>query len=158
MLRFAKIILNSLILCLATTSVLMTVEPSAASSTKFIHGPVTAQLINVVDGDTVLVDAEPWPNTTIRIFVRLRDIDTPEMKSKCVSLRKAAKAAKIALSELLDGQTLTLHNISGGKYYGRIIADIQTEHGTNASQTLLNSGHTIPYKSRKLNRICRTNS
>lgn len=136
----------------------MTAEASAASSIKSIKGPVRAQLIDVVDGDTVLVDAEPWPNTTIRIFVRLRDIDTPEMKSKCVSLRKVAKAAKLALSEFLDGQTLTLHNMSGGKYYGRIIADIQTEHGTSASQTLLNSGHAIPDKSRKLNRICRTNS
>jgi hypothetical protein len=34
---------------------------------------------------------------------------------------------------------------------------LKTEHSMSANQTLLNTGHAIPYTSRKPNRICRTN-
>lgn len=145
------------LMCLITLP-LASVNSSFAKSLKshFVKGPVSAKLVRVIDGDTVLVDAEPWPAQTIRVYVRLRDIDTPELKSKCSSLRATAKQAKSALMGMLIGQKISLHNISGGKYYGRILADIETDHGLNPGGELLQMGLAVPYKSRKLNRICKS--
>ena len=48
-----------------------------------IAGPVTARVIRIIDGDTIEVDAHPWPGHAVRVSVRLRGIDTPERRSRC---------------------------------------------------------------------------
>jgi micrococcal nuclease len=35
----------------------------------------------VIDGDTILVAAKPWPQQTMEVYVRLRGIDAPELQS-----------------------------------------------------------------------------
>ena len=35
------------------------------------------------DGDTLTVDAEPWPGLTARTSVRVDGIDTPEIRGRC---------------------------------------------------------------------------
>lgn len=155
MTRFAILVIYCLITFTITT--INSVE-ARNKRQRFIPGPVYAELIRVVDGDTVLVDAEPWPNYYITVYVRLRDIDTPELNSKCLNVRKRAKAAKLALSEMLIGQKLQLYNITGGKYYGRILADMKLQDGDNVSQLLLKSGHAIAYKSRSKSKNCNAQS
>ena len=44
---------------------------------------VKADVVCVIDGNTVNVDAYPWLDMTIRTRVRLARIDTPELKGKC---------------------------------------------------------------------------
>lgn len=53
----------------------------AAESGKRIEiaGPVAAEVIRVIDGDTILVAAKPWPQQTMEVYVRLRGIDAPEL-------------------------------------------------------------------------------
>ncbi|WP_162654617.1 thermonuclease family protein [Lentilitoribacter sp. Alg239-R112] len=128
----------------------------AKDTIRYIEGPVFAKIIRIVDGDTVLVDATPWPSHTIRVYVRLRNIDTPELKSKCKRERIAAHHAKHALSKMIDGNTITLRRISGGKYYGRILADIETLSGINASDQMLKIGHARPYQKGKRANFCQT--
>jgi len=52
-----------------------------------IEGPVSAEILRVIDGDTLLVEARPWPQQTMEVYVRIRGIDAPEMHSSCADVR-----------------------------------------------------------------------
>jgi len=61
---------NCILLALLSTIVFC----GSAEAAEKIAGPVAAELIRVVDGDTVLVSAMPWPNHHVTTYVRLRGI------------------------------------------------------------------------------------
>lgn len=126
--------------------------PGLAASRQ-IDGPVLAHLVRVVDGDTVLVEAMPWPDHKVSTYVRLRGIDAPELKSKCPAFRKAAMRAKEGLAALMEGQDLVaLTAISGDKYFGRVVADLTRQDGIRPAQHLLDRGLVEPYQGRSRSR------
>ncbi|GEO86611.1 MULTISPECIES: thermonuclease family protein [Alphaproteobacteria] len=111
-----------------------------------IAGPVAAELIRVIDGDTVLVSATPWPNHHVTTYVRLRGIDAPELKSHCPTVRSAAQRAQSTLTQLLEASPIVaLRDISGDKYYGRVVAAITLADGSDPADTLLAAGIAVPY-------------
>lgn len=114
-----------------------------------IAGPVSAQIIRIIDGDTLEVDAHPWPGHAVRVSVRLRGIDTPERRSRCAAQRAAAQMARDELERLLSGfETVELVNVAGGKYYGRVLADMKAG-SRDIAVAMLESGHARPYKDGK---------
>lgn len=117
--------------CAAASSAIRT-----ADARDEISGPVTATVVRVIDGDTFIADAHVWPGETVRVSIRIRGIDAPELHSRCSRERHAAAAARDALSALLDRQKVKITNIGGGKYYGRILADVQTGDGEIAPALL----------------------
>lgn len=111
-----------------------------------IAGPVSAEIVSVIDGDTILVDASPWPQQTIEVYVRLRGIDAPELHSKCAAVRQQAERAQAALEEMIPATgEVQLTRISGDKYFGRILADVTTADGHNPAETLLSAGYAVSY-------------
>lgn len=115
-----------------------------------LFGPVKAAIIRVVDGDTILVDAMPWPNQRIRTYVRLRGIDTAEVNSSCAAFRQSAHLAKQALIAMVDGrQNVTLTAISGDKYFGRVVATLKTDDGQDLAQALMQRGLAHPYAGKR---------
>ena len=126
--------------------------PFAAAGT--IDGPVPAELIRVIDGDTVLVRLTPWFGQSIEVSVRLYGIDAPEMKSRCQPERQKAHAAKRALEALVAGKDLHLRDIHKGKYFGRVIARLEREDGLDVSQNLLQSGLVQPYRGAQKSSYC----
>ncbi|WP_054159204.1 thermonuclease family protein [Rhizobium sp. AAP43] len=135
---------------------LMLSNGTANAATRAIKGPVQAEVVRVVDGDTVLVQAMPWPDHRIDTYVRLRGIDAPELKSECPSFRLAAERAKDKLATLMEGQrSVTLTSITGDKYFGRVVADLTLEDGTQPADLLLQIGLVEPYQGRvKRKRLC----
>lgn len=133
-----------------------TVAASGQAASRQIDGPVLAHLVKVVDGDTVLVEAMPWPDHKVSTYVRLRGIDAPELKSKCPTFQKAALRAKEELADLMDGQDIvSLTAISGDKYFGRVVADLALQDGMRPAQHLLEAGLVEPYQGRsKSKRPC----
>jgi endonuclease YncB( thermonuclease family) len=111
-----------------------------------ISGPVSARIIRVIDGDTLLVEAQPWPQQTMEVYVRIRGIDTPELKSKCEAIRSAALDARQAM-ETIAAQSghIQLTRISGDKYFGRIVADVIFSDGSSAAENLLLAGLARTY-------------
>ena len=71
-----------------------------ASAAKLFRGPVEAIVVEVLDGDTFLAEAFVWPGHTVRVNVRIRGIDAPEMKARCDAERAAALKAREALASL----------------------------------------------------------
>lgn len=144
---------------MATTLVLVTIlatEPftnapafAAESAWRTVAGPVLARIVRVIDGDTLVVDAHPWPGHAVRVSVRLRGIDTPERRSKCSRERLAADSARSELERLVAGHsTVELSNVSGGKYYGRVLADLKAGK-RDVAAAMLESGLATPYEGGK---------
>lgn len=122
-----------------------------AHSREEIEGPVRAVLLRVVDGDTILVAARPWPQQSIEVYVRLRGIDAPELKSGCQAIRAAGERAHLALAQILSSEPeVTLNHISGDKYFGRVLADVSLKDGRNPAQQLLGAGYVSAYQDRKM--------
>lgn len=120
---------------------------AGASARMAIEGPVTATVLKVIDGDTLLVRATPWPQQSVDVYVRLRGIDAPELRSRCESERFAARAARRALDGLVPaGSGVRLTRISGDKYFGRVLADVESGDRADPAQALLREGHVRPYK------------
>ncbi|SFB54319.1 Endonuclease YncB, thermonuclease family [Rhizobium sp. NFR07] len=106
-----------------------------------ISGPVSAEILRVIDGDTLLVEAQPWPQQKMEVYVRIRGIDAPELKSKCEASRLAGLDAQHALEALAaHSHRIQLTRISGDKYFGRIVADVILADGKNVADDLLVAG------------------
>jgi micrococcal nuclease len=129
---------------LILTALVLLAAPAAARET--IPGPVTATVEKVIDGDTLLVRATIWPGHSVRVSVRLRGIDAPEMKSRCAGERAAARRAKYALAALVGDAPVTMTTISGDKYFGRVLADVAGERETPLAKALLSGGFVRPYR------------
>lgn len=123
-----------------------------------IPGPVAAEILRVIDGDTLLVEAQPWPQQKMEVYVRIRGIDAPELKSKCERLREAGLDAQRALEALTaQSRKIQLTHISGDKYFGRIVADVVLSDGRSAGGDLLLAGFVRPYDGgRKPREVCDT--
>lgn len=89
--------------------------------------PITAgEVIKVYDGDTITIAAKlPFMDSSplYRFAIRLRGIDSAEIKSKNVDEKQMAIHARDRLAERILHQTVILKNVATEKY-GRILADV----------------------------------
>lgn len=112
-----------------------------------VAGPVAAEVVRVVDGDTLDVRAHVWLGAYIEIAVRLDGVDAPELHGHCAQERDLAVAARGLVERLLgDGAAAQLHDIRPDKYGGRVRARVVTGAGTDLSQALLDAGLARPYR------------
>lgn len=122
------------------------VSPVASVARDEIEGPVAAEVLRVIDGDTLLVEARPWPQQTMEVYVRIRGIDAPEMHSSCAEVRRAGIDARHALEGLTSGSPeIRLTHIEGDKYFGRILANVTLSDGRDPAQNLLDEGMVRAY-------------
>lgn len=138
-----------LLLCLLANN-------QAAADTKraqVVTGPVAAEVVRVIDGDTILVLAQPWPQHSVEVYVRLRGIDAPETRSQCPSLREMAKTAQVMLQELIAGdRRIFLTDIEGDKFFGRVVADVYLSNGRNPAHDMIAAGLANIYQGGKKHR------
>jgi micrococcal nuclease len=103
------------------------------------------RVIKVYDGDTITIASMlPYPQSPIyRFSVRLRGIDTPEMRTKDPNEKEIARKAKEALSKLVLWKWVKLTDTDTDKY-GRLLAQVQ--YGKiNLSQWMINGRYAVPY-------------
>ncbi len=117
--------------------------PGTATAADLIPGPVNAHVVSVYDGDTMTVDAEPWPGLTARTKVRVAGVDTPEIRGKCQTEKDMAARARDFVRATV-GATVQLTNIRPGKYAGRMIADVWV-NGRKLSDLLIAENLGRPY-------------
>lgn len=109
--------------------------PSSAAREVF-PGPVAAVVERVIDGDTLAVRARLWIDQELSVVVRLRGIDAPEMRSDCEVERELARRATDFLRIATETGPVTLSDISGGKYFGRVLATVTTAEGEDVALAL----------------------
>lgn len=118
---------------------------SSAAFASNLAGPVRAEILRVIDGDTFVAEAEIWPGQFLRTAVRVRGIDAPELKSRCAAEKARAIAARDALAAMLSGGPVYLSRIEGDKYFGRVVADVTTAAGFDVAPGLTGNAHARAY-------------
>ncbi|MBT4769748.1 MAG: nuclease [Rhodospirillaceae bacterium] len=115
------------------------------SKSDVLMGPVPAQVLEIIDGDTLKVRARIWLGQDVDISVRLVDVDAPELRGRCERERQLAQNARHLVESLVAGRPVILHDIRYGKYAGRVLARITTEDGEDLAARLIAAGLGRPY-------------
>ncbi len=127
---------------------------AAADGKERLAGPFVATVKEVIDGDTLAVVVPVWLGVALTTSVRLRGIDAPELRGACQREKDLALAAKQLLAREATAQ-VTLRNIEGDKFYGRVDADVTTvPDGLSLSDAMLASGLARPYDGKKRGDWC----
>lgn len=88
-----------------------------------------AVVIKVYDGDTLTVGfLHGSSRKPVRESVRIRGIDTPELRTKSEEEKRLALLAKSRLEEVTLREVVTVVSPESDKY-GRILCDLKTERG-----------------------------
>lgn len=104
-----------------------------------------AEVLRVLDGDTFEARVRIWPGLDITTKVRLRNIDAPEMKGRCVEEQTRAAAARDRLTAVLAEGDVAIGTVGPDKYGGRILAGASTRNTPDVSAALLADGLARPY-------------
>jgi len=114
----------------------------------FQCSPVRAQTVTeytVYDGDTLThATVEVFPNIRYHGSIRIRGIDTPEIRTRSACEKKIGYQARDALKGFLEGKAITVRNAKNGKYAGRVLADVFADDESVAHWMLTHS-YAHPY-------------
>lgn len=104
-----------------------------------------AELVRVVDGDTIIVSLKGMcPLLGEEIGIRIRGVDTPELRSSDHRVRTLAIQAKQLVSEIMDSaKVIELRGLERGKFF-RFVADVYVD-GLNVATALAEQGLALPY-------------
>ena len=127
---------------------------TGADARDVLGGPFLAKVDRVVDGDTLRVRVRIWVDQEVDVLVRLKGIDAPETRGRCPAERQLARRAKAYLAAAVQSGEVRLTNIIGGKYWGRVIADVTTTEGNRVASAMLAHGLVRPYRGRKRTSWC----
>ena len=102
-------------------------------------------VIKVYDGDTITIAAKVTrcSSTFYKFSVRLRGIDTPEIKGKTDDEKQAAIRARDNLSDKILHKSISLNYVKYDKY-GRLLAEVYFK-GKNINQWMLDNRMGIAY-------------
>lgn len=125
-----------------------------ANAFEVLPGPVRISVVRVLDGDTFVADAHVWPGQRVRVSVRIRGIDAPELRSRCKTEKREAIRARALLETMLDTGDVSLTHIGGDKYYGLVLADVATPDHPELAKALIDAGVAQPYGGGSRPRVC----
>ncbi len=95
-----------------------------ANTPKFVPPLRFVKVLRVYDGDTFWCAADIGLGQVFRWSVRLRGIDTPEIRTRNQEEKRAAHEARQALEFILrSADRVELRNVALDKY-GRVLADV----------------------------------
>ena len=107
-----------------------------------------ARVVSIHDGDTFRINWPGLPAELNPVSIRVRGIDTPELRGKCPSEKALAYRAKALTLSYLNRSAgyITLGNLGWDKYGGRIDADAYLgPQKQSLARLLISSGLARPY-------------
>ncbi len=121
-------------------------DPLPKRDPKCIWHSTIKKIDRVYDGDTLFAFVKGHnPIDKKTAGIRIRGIDTPEMKADKPSVRKKAlKAKEFVEFEIRKARKVHLYNISTNDKYGRILATIFCD-GRDLAKMLLENKLAKPY-------------
>jgi endonuclease YncB( thermonuclease family) len=128
--------------------------PAKVTRHEVLPGPVTARVLRVHDGDTLVVRARIWVGQELEIKVRLAGIDAPELRGRCPAERVLARRARDFLRNRIGAGPVRLNLIQYGKYAGRVLARVETDDGEDLAAMLIAAGLARPYDGGKRGSWC----
>jgi endonuclease YncB( thermonuclease family) len=118
---------------------------SGLSAKEVLEGPVTAVVLRVIDGDTLVVRARIWLGQDLETHVRVGGVDAPELRGRCERERTLAIRARHFVEDHLSEGTVTLRYVAYGKYAARVVAEVETAGGENLAAGLIEAGLARAY-------------
>jgi len=100
----------------------------------FVPMPKSGLVVKVVDGDTLNIISDCYGDFN-RFSVRIRGVDTPELRGKTAEERKAAEKAKMFVEQLCLGKEVTLRDHCREKY-GRVCASVWIQNKCIANELI----------------------
>lgn len=135
---------------------LLLLVPCLSCAEEKTYGDVRVSAVSTVyDGDTFYVTIKGWPPIIgSHISVRVKGIDTPEIKGQCTKeIQQARKAKQFTVSFLRNAKSIQLKNMTRDKYF-RINADVYADN-KNLAEALMDNGLAVEYKGKKKQNWCR---
>ncbi|MCX4027487.1 thermonuclease family protein [Endozoicomonas sp. SM1973] len=116
---------------------------------------VVKEVTSIYDGDTFRVNIKGWPNIVgERISIRVKGVDTPEIRGQCEKEKKLARKAKQhTVSLLRSAKKIELRNMQRGKYF-RILANVYID-GKSLTDSLIKAKLARPYDGGKRQGWCK---
>lgn len=111
-----------------------------------IYGSILVERVtSIIDGDSFRVDVSEWPPVVGEsIPIRVRGVDSPELRAKCSSEKALArKARQHTVAKLRDAKEIELRNIKRGKYF-RLLAEVYVD-GESLGSSLVQAGLAVAY-------------
>ncbi|MEO1038979.1 MAG: thermonuclease family protein [Pseudomonadota bacterium] len=123
---------------------LLLAAPAAADEP--IPGPVPAEILRVVDADTLAVRAHIWPGHSVETRVRLAGVDAPEVfRPACpAEAELGEEASAFVESRLPVGASVFLHEVRLGSFAGRVIGRVALPDGSDLGALLVTRGLAVP--------------
>jgi micrococcal nuclease len=87
---------------------------------------------------------KPYDGDTLRLKLRLADIDTPEIKGDCQNESKLALVARDHSFHFITSYRVTI-TVVGKGYYGRPLVRVVRSDGLSLSDSLIKEGLAVPY-------------
>jgi len=86
-----------------------------------------AEIVRIIDGDTIEVRVDLWPNLQGNFSVRIRGIDAPEIhRPNCNRERELGVVARAQAERLYDpGSFVKIENVQEDAFAGRVVADVK---------------------------------
>ena len=113
------------------------------------------RVIRIVDGDTLEIANEFLPQE-LKLFVRVKGIDTPEKtpRAKCVKENNLAQKASNFTKNSIENaqknhQKITFSEIKWDKYGGRIVAKVMIDDDDLGQQLVRNGLARVYYGEKK---------
>lgn len=102
-------------------------NPNPYLSEKSIYsGPYSAEVVRIVDADTIAVSIPLWPGTTQSAHIRLRGIDAPETRTTCDAEKLLGFEAKEWVEARIPaGSVVRIENIQPDPFSGRFEGDLK---------------------------------
>lgn len=112
---------------IAVGAVLCALPVVAQVATSNPYALYYAEVVRVIDGDTLDVRVDLWPGVQAVYAVRVRGIDAPELRrSACDAERIWAEEARAQVTKLYDiGSRVRLEDVEYDAYAGRVVADVR---------------------------------
>jgi len=127
-------------------ALLMSAVAISTAAAAEMYGPYTADVVRIIDGDTVVLNVHAWPGLTQNIHLRLDGVNTPE-KRRAPECEKAQGRKATAFTKAFIGSAQTVH-ISGvhlGKFAGRALGKITVPGKGDLGTALLQAGMAREY-------------
>lgn len=128
--------------------------PAVRVAAAAFDGPVEADVVRVIDGDTFEAAARIWLGEAIDVHVRIEGIDAPELHAHCSWERRRAEAARDYLARRIDGAAVELSRVRYDKYGGRVDAVVRDTDG-NIGEAMIAKGYARPYHGHRRRPWCR---
>ncbi len=109
------------------------------------HALKVSKVVSVYDGDTLRVDIDGYPDVVGKNMpVRIRGIDTPEIRGKCPEEKALAKKSRDFLRlKLAEAKEIELLDVDRGKYF-RLLASVYVD-GKSVGKLLISEGMARAY-------------